>query len=295
MQKELVKRLTDYAAFAAAVLVLINRADAEVVYTDIDPDVSLDTDGNYYAIDIDGNGTADFQFLKATFSINPSFTYYYYFQELVAGPFSQNAIGGATGISFYTGAILYFPFALPINSIISNELTWQNSTFQFLAWKTWTDDYDNHCNNCFWNTKDLYEVLDHYLGIRFIDIENNNHYGWIRCDVKEDGSLLILKDYAYETEPDYPILAGSKTTYQEIEPGNIEGEIYATGNTVHISVPHRPTPEYTVQIYNMSGQLVVASQYESPFVEIQIEVPRGIYIVRVTSANEQLSKEVLIE
>ncbi|HNI55898.1 MAG TPA: hypothetical protein PK511_15330, partial [Chitinophagales bacterium] len=103
MQKELVKRLTDYAAFAAAVLVLINRADAEVVYTDIDPDVSLDTDGNYYAIDIDGNGTADFQFLKATFSINPSFTYYYYFQELVAGPFSQNAIGGATGISFYTG------------------------------------------------------------------------------------------------------------------------------------------------------------------------------------------------
>lgn len=295
MQKALLNRLVDYAASAAGIICLTNKAEAQVIYTDIDPDVALDTDGNYYAIDIDNNGTADFQFLKETFLINPSFTYYYYFQELVAGPFSQNSFAGATGISFYAGTILYFPFALPINSIISDELNWQNATLQFLAWKTWTEIYDGHCGNCYWNQDQEPEVLDHFLAIRFNDADNYKHYGWIRCDVKEDGSILILKDFAYETEPDYLIVAGSATTYQEIEPGNIEGEIYASESTVHISVPHRPTLKYSVDIYNISGQKIYSFQSEDPFVEIQLDVPRGIYIVVVTSGNNKLSNKVLLE
>lgn len=295
MQKALIKRLADYAAFAGSIICLMNKADAEVIYTDIDPDVVLTTDGNYYAIDIDNNGTPDFQFLKSTFSINPSFSYYYYFRELAAGPFYQNAIAGNSHFYPYPGVLDFFPYAISYNKVIDSGLLWQTGSLQFMACKTWTSIYDNHCSNCYWNTKSLYEVLDHYIAIRFIDNENKNHYGWIRCDVREDGGLLVIKDFAYETEPDYLILAGSKTTFQEIKPGNIKGEIYTSGNTVYISVPRRPTMEFSINIYNLTGQIIYSAQSENPFIEIHLDVPHGIYVVVVNSGNAKLSKKVLIE
>lgn len=295
MQKALIKRLADYAAFAGSIICLMNKADAEVIYTDIDPDVVLDTDGNYFAIDIDNNGTPDFQFLKSTFSINPSFLYYYYFRELVAGPFSQNALAGISHYYPYPGVLDFFPFAISWNNSVDTGLPWQTSPLQFLAWKTWTENYDAHCFLCYWNQDKQPEVLDHFLAIRFIDTESKNHYGWIRCDVKEDGGLLVIKDYAYEKEPDYLILAGSKTTFQEIKPGNIKGEIYTSGNTVYISVPRRPTMEFSITIYNLTGQIIYSAQSENPFIEIHLDVPHGIYVVVVNSGNAKLSKKVLIE
>jgi len=295
MQKALSNRLKDYASFAASILILTGKTDAEVIYTDIDPDIVLDTDGNYYALDMDGNGSGDFQFLKSTFSINPSFSYYYYFQELVVGPFSQNAVAGISHYYPYPGVYGFFPYALVINNLVDSRMNWQTSALQFLAWKTWTVDYDAHCYLCYWNQDKEPEVIDHFLGVRFSDLLSNNYYGWIRCDVKEDGGILVLKDYAYEAEPEYPILSGSIETYQEIVPGNIDGEIYAAGNTIHISVPHRPTLAYKINILNIIGQSVYSTQNEEPFIEIQLEVPRGIYIVVVTSGDDKLSKEVLLE
>lgn len=296
MQKELIKRLTDYATFAAGVLVLINKADAEVIYTDIDPDVVLDTDGNYYAIDIDNNGTADFQFLKSTFS-NYDFTFgYITYYNLWCGPInSSNAIAGFSNYYPYPGVLIYFPYALSMNENIDSKLAWQSNTIQLIAFIENIVGYNVHCFNCSWNGNSSLDVINHYFGIRFVTEEPYNHYGWIRCDVVNDGLKLIIKDYAYETEPDYPILAGSKATYQEIDPGNIEGEIYVSGSAVHISVPHRPTLEFTIEIFNIAGQNIYSSLNENPFVEIQLDVPPAIYIVTVTSGNEKMSKEVLIE
>lgn len=295
MKTALKKRLADYARFAAGVLLMANKAEAEVIYTDLEPDIALDTDGNYYAIDIDNNGSPDFQFLLSTFTVNPSFTYYYTFRLLAAGPFTQNAFAGDVDVSFYTGSTLFFPYALSNNVKIDDNLLWQSATMQFLAWKTWTTMYDNHCANCNWNSKSLYEIFDHFIGIRFIDTENKNHYGWIRCDVKEDGGILVIKDYAYETEPDYLIIAGSKETHEVLGSGSIKGEVYVSDNIIYISVTTRPEIAFQINIFNVNGQNVYASQSENPFVQIPLEVPKGIYFIEILSGDASFRKQVLID
>ena len=288
--------LTHYASFAAAVLAGMGNGKAEVVYTDIDPDIVLDANNGYYTIDIDGNGEMDFSFGLGTDYINTYFTFYFYLQEIVANPFDENAIAGNSQFYPYPAGLTYFfPYALELNDVISTDLLWQPNPPQFLAWKTWTDEYDGHCFNCYWNLYQEPDVLDHFLGLRLMDADSNYRYGWLRCDVKEDGSILVLKDFAYETEADYKILAGSKTTFEEIKPGTIVGEIYASGNVIHLVITRRPTDEYIVNVFNVSGQNVYTASNNSPFMEIELDVPKGTYLCVVTSGAITFSKLVYVD
>jgi hypothetical protein len=58
-------------------------------------------------------------------------------------------------------------------------------------------------------------VRDRYIGMRF-NIGLQTHYGWIRVSVqianpKKPGFKAIITGYAYETEPNTPIIAGQQT------------------------------------------------------------------------------------
>ncbi len=48
-----------------------------------------------------------------------------------------------------------------------------------------------------------------FLGVKFLDMSGNTHYGWIR--VTHDGIRGTINGYAYETTPNVPILAGERT------------------------------------------------------------------------------------
>lgn len=286
-------KLKAYSAAAIAFTLFSNPVSAQVVYTDIEPDVVLDTDGNYYAVDIDNNGTPDFQFLKSSFSTYDFTLGYIYYNDLWAGLLnSLNSIAGISHYYPYPGVLKVFPYALSMNDKIDSKLTWQKSTDQLIAVVENVVGYDVHCFNCSWNGNSLQNVIDHYLGVSFIDQENKKHYGWIRCDVINDGLKLILKDYAYEIQPAYAILAGSTSTYQEISPGNIQGEIYAADNTIYISITKRPTEKFYIKVYNLAAEIIYAGQSENPFVEITLDIPYGIYVVEIISGDERLSKKI---
>jgi hypothetical protein len=46
-----------------------------------------------------------------------------------------------------------------------------------------------------------------YLGVKFVDVDGNRHYGWVRVSKREDFEPVI-EAYAYETVPNKPIPAG---------------------------------------------------------------------------------------
>ena len=46
-----------------------------------------------------------------------------------------------------------------------------------------------------------------YLGVKFVDLDGNLHYGWVRVSKREDFEPVI-EAYAYETVPNKPIPAG---------------------------------------------------------------------------------------
>ena len=62
-------------------------------------------------------------------------------------------------------------------------------------------------------------VRDRYIGLKF-NIGPEAHYGWMRISVEirnpqKDGFNAIVTGYAYETEPNKPIIAGQKTSTAE--------------------------------------------------------------------------------
>ena len=63
MKKEnatLLRKLTSYSAMAGSILAVAGNADAQVIYKDIEPDVTLNESGLVYMIDLDGNSANDF-------------------------------------------------------------------------------------------------------------------------------------------------------------------------------------------------------------------------------------------
>ena len=121
-------KLSAYATFAASFL-SIHKTEAQVIYTDIDPDIIYDEKLEGGGLDIDANGTIDFVFL------NSSFTFYDYIflsyrlrQDIIVGPYIfENAIAGISnqfniGSSEFTR---YYPYAININSLIDPSLEWQ--------------------------------------------------------------------------------------------------------------------------------------------------------------------------
>jgi hypothetical protein len=51
----------------------------------------------------------------------------------------------------------------------------------------------------------------HYLGVKFRDTSGDMHYGWVRVVVQQfrDQFSATITGYAYETEPDQPIITGA--------------------------------------------------------------------------------------
>ncbi len=196
MTKTYHKRLAQYASLSIA-FIAINEADAQVAYSDIDPDIILDSDFDDAGIDMDSNGVYDFAFTNQSFTVEDFTLGTLLFQKILAGPYViENAIAGTSNYIFtaYGTVYRFYPYALEDSIPVNNYLSFQNWGFQRMAFKTYFEDgtlWDKGGN---WYP----EVLDHYLGMRFIDTAGCNHYGWIRCDVKDEGRTLVIKDYAYE-------------------------------------------------------------------------------------------------
>ncbi|HET8963659.1 MAG TPA: T9SS type A sorting domain-containing protein [Chitinophagales bacterium] len=299
-KQHLNKHLSAYAASAACFLLIKQEADAQVVYVDIDPDSILDEKYDFAELDLDNNGTADFFFLNSSFTFY-TLTFYTYRlrQDIAVGPaISENAMAGISNYFNvgYTAYTNYYPYALPSGSVINDGLQWQNHFVQIMALRTFNEAGDLiDIANYGWFNPDVSEVLDHYLGVRFIDDAGQNHYGWIRCDVKDEGRTLVIKDYAYELQPDHPIVAGSTEHYVDISETQIDKGIviYSYDKTVFIQVKDFSNAE--ISIADMSGKVLIKKMLYAKNEQIEMTAyPSGIYFATVKSADKMFSKKVIL-
>ena len=95
--------------------------------------------------------------------------------------------------------------------------------------------------NWFW--QDI--QTDRFIGIRFQDGLDRTHYGWIRCDAPDSGRVLVIKDYAYETQAGVGIIAGDMG-----EPVGIQTE-----NELLFSLYPNPAEEWIEIRYYENEQL----------------------------------------
>ncbi len=287
-------KLISYGKFASAFLLMHSDAVGQAVYTDLEPDVVLSEGDDYFALDMDDLGGYDFVFFNWT---DTTYTFpfgYLSLERLWVGPYALN-YAAVAGVSNYisTAGTRYYPYALSSNDPINEDLSFQNWFYQRMAFRTFKEDGTNWNNGGYWYP----EVSDHYLGVRFIDSEDCLHYGWIRCDVADEGRTLIIKDYGYESKCDVGILAGNTigdTTTVGIEENNIlNATVYCFENTLNINL-NELIGDLEVHVYDIAGKKVYSDRITNLLTQIKLTEPQGIYIVTLISSEGMFTRKIFI-
>jgi len=300
----LIKRLASYSLFSTTFIFIHNCAVGEVIYTDLEPDIFLTGPYDLYLFDIDNSGTNELRFN------NFSWTYFSYTnfsyktrQNIFFSVIEDGvSIAGLKDFTYYSGKN-YYASALASGQLINENNHWYNATDGNSEFVMAARTYINvgagtgtlHCNNCFWYSESIPETINGYLAIKF-NIAEEVHYGWIRCDVLDEGRTLIIKDYAYESEPDNPIVAGDTVHYVGINSieNTIEATVYSFGMDIYILTETFKNTE--VIICDLKGQEVVRKLLHSKNELINMgNNPAGMYLVTLLNEGKRYNKKVFIE
>ena len=224
MKKQFLPKLTQYSAACAAFLAVGHGADAQIVYTDIDPDVQVGIDWwefatDEYLIDMNDDGINDFRIYAVSVSFSSASVLDTYYMNVIAlGSNSvafenivifDNYVGG---YSSSCGAVVTVTDditpRMDFGTLVSEDLGFKNGGAYLWADQEYGafGDYDG----CF--IDDVFMVAfgewpfnEGYIGVK-LNIDGENHYGYIQAYV--DYNYTTIKSYAYNAVPDEPIAAG---------------------------------------------------------------------------------------
>ena len=293
--------LQKYSGFAGVFLIMGNTADAQAVYTDIDPDIEIEFNGQTAGVDLDNDGAMDFVFLKTSGSYdfwNGSSTVWRFRRKIWAGPeIMTNSIAGE---SFTIGAgygTYYFPYAIEFNSLVSEDLSFQNWGFQTLAQGHFAITFIS--SDTVWNGNIgdwAPDISSEYLGVHFLGGDDCMHFGWIRCTAADSTNRFIIHDYAYETKCEIGILAGDKvgdTTVEINESNSLQASVYAFDNTVYINL-NELMQDVEVRIYDLYGKIVYSEIINNQSHQVKLKEANAAYIVELIVAGNKYTKKVVI-
>jgi hypothetical protein len=290
--------LKNYCLAAGVFLYMHQQLDAEIIYTDIDPDLIINDDGEAFGIDMNNDGNFDFAFLKASWSFS---TYYSenrgYVTQLWCGAYGTSAneiaarletIGSAASTTFTQ----QFPYNISAGILINSDYEFQNDGYQLMAAREFNEDGNLIDDAGYWWP--VFE--DRYIGVHFIDAEEDYHYGWIRCSVLDSIETLIIKDYAFESVPEKAIYAGDTIgTYTNLYATAIkESDFWCYQNQLIIHINSMSeTPE--LYITSLSGALVYHQHLNDPQQTISLQqIPKGIYLATIKTTSGQITKKITI-
>lgn len=290
--------LKDYSVFSAIVISGNTFCNAQVIYTDIEPDAIVGADDQF--IDLNDDGFEDFEIIKEyLFTSNTELIKCYssiLFEVGCLNP--ENSLVGNQ--RDYVNDIVY---ALSYGTLINEsvELTpdgWQYATFK-----------QKEISCVYWNTigpwiyPDIGNWFSHreedmYIGVKFKDdSEDCFYFGWIRCVISDSLDQMAIKDYAYNAECNKGLYAGKLisgiSNYNEY---SIVADVYYADDKIHISVTES-SGDLNCILYNLSGEVI----FEQKINELNNIISTnnflsGIYFIQLVSeAEAKFSRSVIIK
>jgi hypothetical protein len=265
----LIKRLKSYSALAGSMLAMVNIASGQIIYTDVDPDVMGTDDGAHYDLDLNNDGTVDFNFHIKSDGAGAV--------KMSGAATSYNAIAGT-----YSSPYKY-PSVFELDDVIDDGLTWVSGGTQTMASSGY---YLNPYGNWF-------DQTDKYLGVR-LNLSGNDHYGWVRLDVSADGHSFTVKDYAYESASATSILAGAGANVGVNEINENGFIVYAFEKQIHVQLKDNSNGK--IIISNMLGQQIKLVEINSSLQTIEMSSSSvGIHLVTVYQNGTEVSKKVVLQ
>jgi hypothetical protein len=192
------ERLIAYSVAAGAVMLGAHAARGEIVFTPTN--VTLDTAGDVFDVEIDGNTKFTIEFTTTT----------YYTSTTGGGTITTTAnwvdVLAATGGASWRGGSGYGldgPSALTYGDPVKNGAgaAWGRATAN-------TGNMAYYFNYTGSGSGNFFGQTDKFLGLRFV-IGGQTNYAWLEiADVPTNAASVTIAGYAYETVADTEILAG---------------------------------------------------------------------------------------
>ncbi|HNV99563.1 MAG TPA: T9SS type A sorting domain-containing protein [Chitinophagales bacterium] len=280
-------RLVQYAASATAFL-SIQQADATVVYTDLDPDITLGGEGAESVLDINEDGTDDFSFSIYSFSGSGTYlglTFTYGVKAVVGAALNGNEfVGSLVTYSGYSG--VYTPVLADDVAIYDGlEFAEGSASLGFNVVVSLLGAPYYSYSGGVWLGTDMA-----FLGFR-LNIDKDRYYGWMRISVSEDASTIIIHDYAYESTANQAIFTGQVAT--DITTTSVmDADVFASGNTINIQVSADES-ETTGSMFDLNGKLVKSfGQLTGTSTFTCSDLATGNYIVRLESPTGVYRKQI---
>jgi hypothetical protein len=276
MNKDLQKRLGKYTA-AAAALVGATGANAQIVYTDVNPDFAHP--GNEIGFGLDLNNDANFDF--ALFSADTLFASGNRLRQTVVAPYGTAAASNAIAGEAPSG----YDYALALNNgdMIDNTLNWIAATNTMAYNVNSANPYNENWNG----------VTDKYLGLKFV-VAGNTHYGWARLDVLAIADIWTLKDYAFNASPNTGLTAGQMTGVSTMAMESLVHFVNQPNNTVKVVVNGGLT-EGAITLVSANGQTVSTGNVDSDQYIVDLNgLAAGIYVINAEFAEGSMTKKVIV-
>jgi hypothetical protein len=276
MNKDLQKRLGKYTA-AAAALVGATGANAQIVYTDVNPDFAHP--GNEVGYGLDLNNDANFDF--ALFSLDTTLASGNRIRNTVVAPYGTAAASNAIAGEAPSG----YDYALALNNgdMIDNTLNWIAATNTMAYNVNSANPYNENWNG----------VTDKYLGLKFV-VAGNTHFGWARLDVLAIGDIWTLKDYAFNASPNTGLTAGQMTGVSTMAMESLVHFVNQPNNTVKVVVNGGLT-EGAITLVSATGQTVSTGNVDSDQYIVDLNgLAAGIYVINAEFAEGSMTKKVIV-
>jgi hypothetical protein len=299
-------KLLSYSAAAGALLALGADAEAQIMYTDIDPDSLVtipDTveRANTFEIDMNNDGIVDLTIVAGNGDwYYDSGSYPNHWWSIRAYPENGAEVVVAPSYISYWGNTYWLAKRFDADDIIGSDPGTSNYWSGPLLWNSiyysWQlgmvgSSYSTYYNYGEWNDG----ATDKFLGIRFsLDEGTTFHYGWIRMDVAQDHTQVLIKDYAYESRADMAIPAGATKQVSVKDDLADELGVKVFAHERNIIVSDLKADRAQAEVYNVTGQLLRSVQVETGRTEIPMD-NQGLYIVRIDVEGEIVSSKVIVK
>ncbi len=293
--KSFEKKLTGYSALATAFIGLATEtADAEIIYTDISPDITIDVPGLSYLLDLDNDGIGDFGFTFSTTYFIYSTFYgafnFYIFNGIFVDPKNGNSIAAFTGSS---GAYAY-PYVIDSGiEIGASAGAFKPDSFQTMVYQFYAILQSYFYYPIIQAGDWIFGEEDKFVGLK-LNAVDSTYYGWARVSVAANNRSFTIKDYAYNNKPDSSIQT-ELFPVGIIENNDPEINVYSYGNQINIILEKTNLDNATFNLIDLSGRRVFSSvitnRQESFIIN---DIASGIYVAEIFIDFQHYTKKVYL-
>jgi hypothetical protein len=290
------KRIKKYAALACGIAG-VTSASAQVVYSDVNPDVVLTPSGTaQYSLDLNNDGAIDMVFSMSSNQLTGTFTTSGQLVNYTVDYVNGNVIttSAAPATNGWLGSSSSGPTALaggvPITSAdaFTAGSGSMGSAFDVAFGAPFSAYGYTTASGNFLGTES-------YVGIRF-DVSGATHYGWVRVEMDSTATSMTIKDFAYNSAANAAIGAGEGSGGGLVGINDLSSDvsIRTVGTNLRIELDNASNAE--VSLASLTGQVVMNEQMNSSVKVLNLnDLSTGIYLATVATEAGTTTKKIYVK